>query len=132
MVLSIENESSRQLGTPRSYSAERQCINGAMPSAGILPRSVSCAAGAGDDRVALTAVRETRASLELVMRAHGMLANDGPTVNIDARPASIAVLSRLSEGELRAVARLGDGDGTIDVFDVVETPIDVEPLALEG
>jgi hypothetical protein len=63
---------------------------------------LSRAAGAGDDRMALTAVRETRASLELVMRAHGMLANDGPTVNIDARKQSLALFAGLSTDEIRA------------------------------
>lgn len=44
----------------------------------------------GDDRLVLTAVREARNSLELAMRAHGMLGadaqvlNDNRTVNVFA------------------------------------------------
>jgi hypothetical protein len=59
----------------------------------------------GDARLALQALRECRSSLELLMRAHGMLQPDGTTVNIDARRQSVELFAKLSIEELRALAR---------------------------
>lgn len=78
------------------------------------------ASSAGDDRMALQAVRETRASLELVMKAHGMLAGDGTTINIDARRG--ASLEALPPTAWRALLRLADAEDsptiTIDADEV--------------
>jgi hypothetical protein len=58
----------------------------------------------GDARLALQALRECRSSLELLMRAHGMLQPDGSVV-IDARRQTlIANVAELSVEELRALA----------------------------
>ena len=60
----------------------------------------------GDSRLALQALRECRSSLELLMRAHGMLAPDATVnVQVDARRQSLALVAKLSEDELRALAR---------------------------
>ncbi len=59
-----------------------------------------------DARLGLQAVRECRSSLELLMKAHGMLAPDTTVnVNIDSRKQVLTTLSRFSESELRAIAR---------------------------
>ncbi len=58
----------------------------------------------GDARLALHALRECRSSLELLMRAHGMLASDGAVVNIDARRQSIDLFAKLDEATLRRLA----------------------------
>lgn len=66
---------------------------------------LSRATDAQDDRLALQAVRETRSSLELLMKAHGLLTPESAvTVNIDARRAFDAKLADLSAEELRALA----------------------------
>jgi len=63
------------------------------------------ASSAGDDKLALAAVREVRSSLEVLMRVHGLLAPDSSVVvNVDARRLS-ATLDALSVDELRALAR---------------------------
>jgi hypothetical protein len=54
----------------------------------------------GDIKTALVAVRETRASIQLLMDAHGMLGKDGTTFNIDARRQSIEVLGNMSMDDL--------------------------------
>ena len=58
----------------------------------------------GNARLALQALRECRSSLELLMRAHGMLQPDGATT-IDARRQSVELFAKLSIDELRALAR---------------------------
>lgn len=58
-----------------------------------------------DSRLGLQAVRECRSSLELLMKAHGMLAPDAAVnVNIDARRQSIELTGKLSTEFLRRVA----------------------------
>lgn len=66
---------------------------------------LSRATDAEDDRLALQAVREVRSSLELVMKAHGMLTSEAAiTINVDARRAFDAKLADLTAEELRAIA----------------------------
>lgn len=73
----------------------------------------------GDDRLVLTAVREARNSLELAMRAHGMLGadahvlNDNRTVNVfagwnreDVRKIRDALVE-IEEAERAALPPLG-------------------------
>ena len=62
----------------------------------------------GDVKTALVAVRETRASIQLLMDAHGMLGKDGITVNIDARKQSLALLDGKSFDDLLAMERALD------------------------
>ena len=74
----------------------------------------------GDARLALQALRECRSSLELLMRAHGMLQPDGSVV-IDARRQTlIANVAELSVNELRALA---GGQLTGDSIDAVPSPL---------
>lgn len=69
---------------------------------------------ADDRRTALAALREARDGLALLMKAAGMLAGDaGSTTVIDQRRQVVTVLAKLSEAELRAIAR---GE-TIDAID---------------
>jgi hypothetical protein len=64
------------------------------------------AKNAGDRRTALQALREARDGLALLMRVAGLLAPDNSvTVAVDARRQSIALLGKLTEDELRALAR---------------------------
>ena len=64
---------------------------------------VTKAQDAEDYRLMLTALDKTRQSLELVMRAHGMLVPDaGSTTIVDQRRQVFNVLASLSEEELRA------------------------------
>lgn len=79
-------------------------------------QSILTRASAGnDDRLALSAVREVRSSLELVMKAHGMLSPENAVsvnVVVDQRRQAAALLSKFSEDELRAIARgqpIGEG-----------------------
>ncbi len=60
----------------------------------------------GDARLGLQAIRETRSSLELLMRAYGLLAPDN-SVTINASSLQFANVSALSVAELRALANLG-------------------------
>lgn len=77
------------------------------------------ASAGSDDRLALSAVREVRSSLELVMKAHGMLTPDNAvSVNlvIDQRRQAQALLAKLDIEELRALARgasIGSESGTM-------------------
>jgi hypothetical protein len=86
------------------------------------------AKNAGDSRTALTALREARDGLSLLMKTAGMLGSDGATVNIvDARRQSVALLSKLTEDELRAIAAMASGVpalGSAEIIDVESTPID--------
>jgi len=60
---------------------------------------------ADDRRTALTALREARDGLALLMRSAGMLAGDaGATTVIDQRRQVVNVLAKLTEDELRAIA----------------------------
>jgi NTP pyrophosphatase (non-canonical NTP hydrolase) len=68
-----------------------------------------------DTRTALSALREARDGLALLMRAAGMLAGDGTTIAIDARRQSIEVISGLSTDDLRRLAALSD-----DALDVTD------------
>ena len=83
------------------------------------------AKNAGDSR---TALREARDGLSLLMKTAGMLGSDGATVNIvDARRQSVALLSKLTEDELRAIAAMASGVpalGSAEIIDVESTPID--------
>lgn len=64
------------------------------------------AKGKGDHKIALAALREARDGLQLLMRAAGMLNEASQvTVAIDARRQQMAILARLSEDDLRAIAR---------------------------
>ncbi len=64
------------------------------------------AKNAGDRRTALQALREARDGLALLMRVAGLLAPDNSvTVAVDARKQSIQLLGKLTEDELRALAR---------------------------
>lgn len=73
-----------------------------------------------DTRTALAALREARDGLQLLMRTAGMLSDAAQvTVAIDARRQQMAVLAKLSEDDLRAIARGADsaslsreGDGS--------------------
>lgn len=58
---------------------------------------------ADDRRTALTALREARDGLALLMRSAGMLAGD-PAVVIDARKQSIELFAGLTTDELRRLA----------------------------
>ncbi|MGA9018016.1 MAG: hypothetical protein WB438_03655 [Candidatus Cybelea sp.] len=61
----------------------------------------------GNARLALQALRECRSSLELLMRAHGMLQPDGATT-IDNR-TQILSFKELTTDELRSLAQLAEG-----------------------
>ncbi len=65
----------------------------------------------GDARLALQALRECRSSLELLMRAHGMLQPDGSVVIDARRQTPIANVAEFSVEELRALAA-GHANGT--------------------
>jgi len=58
----------------------------------------------GDSRLALQALRECRSSLELLMKAHGMLAGDTSTTILDQRRQSIQLFAKLDEATLRKLA----------------------------
>ncbi len=70
---------------------------------------------ADDRRTALTALREARDGLSLLMKAAGMLGGDNATINVDARRQSIKVLAGLSEDEIRSFLA-----GSSTVADVTE------------
>ena len=59
-----------------------------------------------DRKVALAALREARDGLQLLMRARGMLADaTAGNTYVDQRKQVVAVLGKLSEADLRAIAR---------------------------
>lgn len=62
---------------------------------------------ADDRRTALVALREARDGLALLMKTAGMLAGEGTSIVVDARKQTIAMLGKLTEDELRALARGG-------------------------
>jgi hypothetical protein len=64
------------------------------------------AATGGDDLLALRGLDRVRSSLELLMKAYGMLGSEGGTV-IDARTQIVAV-ANLTTDELRRLARIAD------------------------
>lgn len=69
------------------------------------------AKSAADVKTALGALREARDGLQLLMRASGMLAGDGPSIQVDARQQTIALLLDLkSEAQLRELAAGRGGD----------------------
>lgn len=59
---------------------------------------------AEDHRTALAALREARDGLQLLMRASGMLAGDNATIVLDQRTQINAMMAKLTEEELRALA----------------------------
>jgi hypothetical protein len=70
-----------------------------------------------DFRLALQALNQARASLEQLMKVHGLLQPEGGSSTIiDARKQVFAVLGSLSEADLRRLA--GGGETTlVDVTD---------------
>jgi hypothetical protein len=60
-----------------------------------------------DSRLGLMAVDRARASLEQLMKVHGLLQPDGGSTTIDNRKQVIQVLANLDEDELRALVAGG-------------------------
>jgi hypothetical protein len=58
--------------------------------------------GAGDWRTALTALRDARDGLGLLMKPAGMLQADGKTTIVDARRQQIAIMGQLTLEDIRA------------------------------
>ena len=87
-----------------------------------------------DSRLGLNAVRECRSSLELLMKAHGMLAPEAAVnVNIDARRLEVAFFDKLPESTVRALVK-GDcphcGNALVDVTD--NRGLSAAPLVIEA
>jgi hypothetical protein len=62
-----------------------------------------------------------RSSLELVMRAHGMLQPDtAVTIQVDARRQVMTTLAKLTEDELRAIAT---GKPMSELVDEIGAPL---------
>lgn len=83
------------------------------------------ALGAGSDRLALSALREIRSSVELAMRAHGMLTSENSTqvtVIMDQRRRADELLSKMTEADLRALI-YGPGAVASEVIDVTPVPL---------
>lgn len=72
-----------------------------------IAETIAAKAQADDDaRLALQAVDRARAALETMMRATGQIGGDGTsTTVIDARRQAITLIAKLSEDELRRLAR---------------------------
>ncbi|MGB8151232.1 MAG: hypothetical protein WCE97_08590 [Candidatus Cybelea sp.] len=61
-----------------------------------------------DSRLGLMAVDRARASLNQLLKVHGLLQPDGAVnVNVDARKQVVQVLANLGEDELRALVAGG-------------------------
>lgn len=63
----------------------------------------------GDSRLVLQGIDRARSSMELMMKATGLIGSDGTTVNVDARRQSVELFAELSLDDLRALAALGNG-----------------------
>jgi IS30 family transposase len=74
-----------------------------------------------DFRLALQAVDRARASLEQLMKVHGLLQPEGGAgTTIDNRKQVIAVLANLSEEQLRALIVSAAGDRETSLADVTD------------
>lgn len=68
----------------------------------------------GDSRLVLMGLDRARASMELMMKATGLIGSDGTSINVDARRQTGELFAKLSIGELRALAHGKAFDGSID------------------
>lgn len=87
---------------------------------------------ADDRRTALQALREARDGLQLLMKAAGMLAGDGTTIDVDARrQMALKLDAQFSVDDLRAaLAGQGTNAEAVETIDATEEAIDAETRAL--
>ena len=62
-----------------------------------------------DARLGLAALDRVKASLDQLMRVHGLLQPDGMNVTIDKREQNLAIIATLSEEEIRQLIAGGTG-----------------------